>query len=152
MLYEATDIERVENTGSEPALSHDIIRLNPSARIIDSRVLGPVFLNRMSQTGPDVVVGQYFGMNENCFVAGRRSGFLGNSAHAPRSTLSSIPVDWLSIREFQYHPHSFDWVPEYNEIARLERTSDMFHRVTIGNDVWGTMSTCCQVSRLATAR
>ena len=46
------------------------------------------------------------------------------------------PIDWLSISEFQYHPRSFDWVPEYNSIERLERTPDMFQPVTIGNDVW----------------
>lgn len=69
MTYPEVHVRRFENTGPEPALLHDIIRLNPGARIIDSRVLGPVFLNRLSQIGPDVVVGKYFGMNDNCFVA-----------------------------------------------------------------------------------
>jgi acetyltransferase-like isoleucine patch superfamily enzyme len=45
-------------------------------------------------------------------------------------------VDWLSVHEFQYHPNSFDWVPEYREIDRLPRTPDMFKPVTVGNDVW----------------
>src|SRR5215831_7077759 len=69
MTYREVHVSRFENTGSEPIFLHEIICLNPGARIIDSRVLGPVFLNRLSQIGPDVVVGKYFGMNENCFVA-----------------------------------------------------------------------------------
>jgi acetyltransferase-like isoleucine patch superfamily enzyme len=46
------------------------------------------------------------------------------------------PTSWLSTNEFQYHPKSFDWVDEYNDFIRLERTPDMFKHVTIGNDVW----------------
>ena len=46
------------------------------------------------------------------------------------------PTSWLSTNEFQYHPKSFDWVEEYNELVRLERTPDMFKHVTVGNDVW----------------
>src|SRR5260370_34720912 len=46
------------------------------------------------------------------------------------------PTSWLSTNEFQYHPKSFDWVDEYNDFVRLERTPDMFKHVTIGNDVW----------------
>ena len=46
------------------------------------------------------------------------------------------PIDWLSTNEFQYHPNSFDWVAEYRNFTRLDRTPDMFQRVWIGNDVW----------------
>src|SRR5437879_124443 len=49
MIYPEVYIDRFENTGSEPTLLHEVIRLNPGARIIESRVLGPVFLNRLSQ-------------------------------------------------------------------------------------------------------
>jgi acetyltransferase-like isoleucine patch superfamily enzyme len=136
MNYREIYIDRFENTASDAALLHGVIRLNPGARIIDSRVLGPVFLNRLSQIGPDVVVGKYFGMNENCFVARATVGAY--CAIGARTAINPFnhPVDWLSIHEFQYHPRSFDWVPEYNDFTRLERTPDMFQHVTIGNDVW----------------
>jgi acetyltransferase-like isoleucine patch superfamily enzyme len=136
MIYSEVYVDRLENTGSEPALLHKFIRLNPGARIIESRLRGPVFLNRLSQIGPDVVVGKYFGMNENCFVARAMVGAY--CAIGARTAINPFnhPVDWLSIHEFQYHPRSFDWVPEYNEFTRLERTPDLFQHVTIGNDVW----------------
>ena len=136
MRYEEIYIDRFENTTAEPALLRRIIRLNPGARIIDSRVLGPVFLNRLSQIGPDVTVGKYFGMNENCFVARATIGAF--CAIGARTAINPFnhPVSWLSIHEFQYHPRSFDWVPEYCDFERLERTPDMFRHVTIGNDVW----------------
>jgi acetyltransferase-like isoleucine patch superfamily enzyme len=136
MNYREIYVDRFENTAADAVLLHDVIRLNPGARIIESRVLGPVFLNRLSQIGPDVVVGKYFGMNENCFVARATVGAY--CAIGARTAINPFnhPVDWLSIHEFQYHPHSFDWVPEYNDFTRLERTPDMFQHVTIGNDVW----------------
>lgn len=133
---EITIDDRLENTGTEPATYHDVIRLNPGARIIKSRLLGPVFLNRLSQIGPDVVFGKYSGMNENCYVARATVGAY--CAIGARTAINPFnhPVDWLSINEFQYHPNSFDWVPEYRDLDRLERTPDMFRHVTIGNDVW----------------
>ena len=136
MIYQEVYIERFENTRSEPAYLHGVIRLNPGARIIESRMLGPVFLNRLSQIGPEVVVGKYFGMNENCFVARATVGAY--CAIGARTAINPFnhPIDWLSTNEFQYHPRSFDWVPEYNAFERLERTPDMFQHVTIGNDVW----------------
>jgi acetyltransferase-like isoleucine patch superfamily enzyme len=136
MIDQEIYIDRYENTSLAPTLLHGIIRLNPGARIIESRLLGPVFLNRLSQIGPNVVVGKYFGMNENCFVARARVGAF--CAIGARTAINPFnhPVDWLSIHEFQYHPHSFDWVPEYNDFMRLDRTPDMFQNVTIGNDVW----------------
>jgi acetyltransferase-like isoleucine patch superfamily enzyme len=136
MIYSELVIDRLENSGTEPATYHGIIRLNPGARIIQSRVLGPVFLNRLSQVGPDTVVGKYFGMNENCFIARAIIGAF--CAIGARTAINPFnhPVNWLSINEFQYHPRSFEWVPEYNAIERLERTPDMFEQVTIGNDVW----------------
>ena len=133
---EITIEDRLENTGTEPATFHEVIRLNPGARIIKSRLLGPVFLNRLSQIGPDVVFGKYSGMNENCYVARATVGAY--CAIGARTAINPFnhPVDWLSINEFQYHPNSFDWVPEYREFKRLERSPDMFRHVTIGNDVW----------------
>jgi acetyltransferase-like isoleucine patch superfamily enzyme len=136
MTYDEMYIERFENTTHEPAYIGKIVRLNPGARIIKSRLLGPTYLNRSSQIGPDAVVGRYFGMNESCFVARATVGHF--CAIGPRTAINPFnhPVDWLSIHEFQYHPNSFDWVDEYNAIRRLSRTPEMFEAVTIGNDVW----------------
>jgi len=136
MIYDDILIDRIENTGTEPMTVRDVIRLNTGARIIQSRLLGPAYLNRLSQIGPDVTAGKYFGMNENCFIARATVGAY--CAIGARTAINPFnhPVDWLSIHEFQYHPRSFDWVAEYNDFARLERTPDMFRHVTIGNDVW----------------
>src|SRR4051812_26744121 len=137
MKYEEIYIERYENQTSEPALvGGGIVKINPGARIIKSKLLGPVYLNRNTQVGPDAVIGKYFGMNESCFVARATVGAY--CAIGARTAINPFnhPMDWLSINEFQYHPNSFDWVAEYKDFERLERTPDMFPRVTIGNDVW----------------
>jgi acetyltransferase-like isoleucine patch superfamily enzyme len=136
MIFEEIRIDRLENTTNQPGTYHGILRLNPGARIVQSCVLGPVYLNQHSQIGPDVTVGKYFGMNADCYVACATVGAYG--AIGARTSINPFnhPVDWLSINEFQYHPNSFDWVPEYKDFARLERTPDMFRHVTIGNDVW----------------
>src|SRR5262249_29124304 len=64
MKYPDTFIDSFENTSSEPVYLHGIMRLNPGARVIKSTIRGPLFLNKNSQVGPDVVAGKYFGMNE----------------------------------------------------------------------------------------
>jgi len=129
-------IDFYENTSNEPAFPFGIMRLNPGARIVKSTIRGPLFLNKNSQVGPDVVAGKYFGMNESCFIARATVGAF--CAIGARSAINPFnhPTSWLSIHEFQYHPKSFDWVDEYNDFVRLERTPDMFPPVTIGNDVW----------------
>src|SRR5713101_2296174 len=136
MTFSDISIDFFENTGSKPAFLHGIMRLNAGARIIKSTIRGPLFLNKNSQVGPDVVAGKYFGMNESCFVARATIGAF--CAIGARTAINPFnhPSNWLSIHEFQYHPKSFDWVDEYNEFMRLERTPDMFKQVTIGNDVW----------------
>jgi acetyltransferase-like isoleucine patch superfamily enzyme len=136
MKYPEIRIAREENAQLQPITIHGIIRLNPGARIIESTVLGPVYLNRHTQIGPDATIGKYFGMNEHGFVARATVGAF--CAFGARTAINPFnhPTDWLSINEFQYHPRSFDWVPEYNDFKRLERTPEMFHHVTIGNDVW----------------
>lgn len=136
MRYAEIFIDFFENVSSEPAYLHKIMRLNPGARIIRSTVCGPLYLNKNSQIGPDVVVGKYFGMNESCFVARGKIGAF--CAIGARNAINPFnhPSNWLSTNEFQYHPKSFDWVDEYNNFARLERTSDMIEPVTVGNDVW----------------
>ncbi len=136
MQYPATKVDFYENTGTAPAYLHGIMRLNPGARIIKSTIRGPLFLNKNSQVGPDVDVGKYSGMNESCFIARATMGAF--CAIGARTAINPFnhPSDWLSINEFQYHPNSFDWVDEYNDFVRLERTPDMFKHVTVGNDVW----------------
>jgi acetyltransferase-like isoleucine patch superfamily enzyme len=136
MRYPEIFIDSFENTSNEPAYLHGIMRLNAGARIIKSTICGPLFLNKNSQVGPDVVAGKYFGMNENCFIARATIGAF--CAIGARTAINPFnhPADWLSIHEFQYHPKSFDWVEEYNAFDRLERTPDMFAHVSVGNDVW----------------
>lgn len=136
MQYPATKVDFYENTGIAPAYLHGIMRLNAGARIIKSTIRGPLFLNKNSQVGPDVDVGKYSGMNESCFIARATMGAF--CAIGARTAINPFnhPSDWLSINEFQYHPNSFDWVDEYNDFVRLERTPDMFKHVAVGNDVW----------------
>jgi len=136
MKYPDIFVDFFENTDNKPAYPYEIMRLNPGARIVKSTIRGPLFLNKNSQVGPDVVAGKYFGMNENCFIARATIGAF--CAIGARTAINPFnhPSDWLSIHEFQYHPKSFDWVDEYNDFARLERTPDMFTQVTVGNDVW----------------
>src|SRR5262249_39073348 len=77
MKFSDISIDFFENTSSEPAFLHGIIRLNAGARIVKSTIRGPLFLNKNSQVGPDVVTGKYFGMNESCFVARATVGSFG---------------------------------------------------------------------------
>ncbi len=136
MTYKEIYVERFENTTTEPAYLETIVKLNPGARIIKSRLLGPTYLNRNTQVGPDAVVGRFFGMNESCFIARATIGHFCSIGARTAINPFNHPVDWLSIHEFQYHPSSFDWVEEYNAITRLSRTPEMFQSVTIGSDVW----------------
>lgn len=136
MRYSKVFIDFYENTGIEPATLHGIMRLNSGARIIKSTIAGPLYLNRNTQVGPDVFAGKYIGLNESCFIARATIGAF--CAIGARTSINPFnhPTNWLSTHEFQYHPKSFDWVEEYNDFARLERTPDMFSPVAIGNDVW----------------
>jgi acetyltransferase-like isoleucine patch superfamily enzyme len=129
-------IDSYENTGHEPAYLHGLICVNPGARIFRSTTRGPLFINKNSQLGPDITVGKYTGLNEDCFVARGTVGAF--CAIGARSAINPFnhPSDWLSIHEFQYHPRAYAWVDEYRAFERLARTPDMFQRVTIGNDVW----------------
>ena len=136
MQYRETFVDFFENTGSEPAYLHGTMRLNAGARIVKSTIRGPLFLNKNSQVGPEMVVGKYSGMNENCFIArGTLGAFCAIGARTAINPFNH-PSSWLSTNEFQYHPKSFDWVDEYNDFVRLERSAEMFAQVNIGNDVW----------------
>jgi len=136
MIYSEIYIDEYENTTGAPAVIHDIMKINPNSKVMNTKVGGPFYLNRNSHVGPDVTVGKYFGMNESGFIARATTGAF--CAFGARNAINPFnhPTTWLSIHEFQYHPRSFEWVPEYRDLERLSRTPDMFGPVTIGNDVW----------------
>src|SRR5258708_20012278 len=119
MKFSDISIDFFENTSPEPAFLHGIIRLNAGARIVKSTIRGPLFLNKNSQIGPDVVVGKYFGMNESCFIA--RATVAAFGAIRARTAINPFnhPTSWLSTNEFQYHPNSFDSVSPHNAFLRL---------------------------------
>jgi acetyltransferase-like isoleucine patch superfamily enzyme len=136
MTFDEIYIDSFTNTGPDSVLLHGLLRLNAGARVFKSTMRGPLFLNKNSQLGPDMSIGKYSGMNEDCFAArGTIGAFCAIGARTAINPFNH-PTDWLSIHEFQYHPRAYDWVDEYKGLERLTRTPDMFQRVTIGNDVW----------------
>jgi acetyltransferase-like isoleucine patch superfamily enzyme len=136
MKFEETYIDFVQNTSSDVEQPGPLIRLLPGAKIINSKIRGPLYMNRYAQLGPEVTVGKYSGMNEHTYIARAELGAF--CAIGARTAINPFnhPTDWLSIHEFQYHPNSYDWVDEYKTMDRLSRTPEMFKTVTIGNDVW----------------
>jgi len=136
MKFPDIAIDFYENTTGAFADLHGTMRIGAGSRLIKSTFRGPLYMNRNSQIGPDVVVGKYFGMNESCYIA--RVTAVAFCAIGARTSINPFnhPTDWLSTNEFQYHPHSFDWVDEYRQIERLARTPDMLTQATFGNDVW----------------
>jgi acetyltransferase-like isoleucine patch superfamily enzyme len=136
MQFEEIAIDFVENTSDRTVHPYPLIRLLPGAKIIRSKIKGPLYLSRNAQLGPDVTIGKYSGMNENTYLARATMGAYCSIGARTAINPFNHPVDWLSIHEFQYHPNSYDWVDEYKSLDRLERTPDMFKTATIGNDVW----------------
>jgi acetyltransferase-like isoleucine patch superfamily enzyme len=136
MKFTEVFVDRFENRTGEFVDLHERIRVGPGSRIFRSTIKGPLYLNRNSQFGPDVVAGKYTGMNESCYIA--RGSIGAYCSIGARTAINPFnhPTQWLSTHEFQYHPNSYDWVAEYQDFARLERSSDMFGKATIGNDVW----------------
>lgn len=136
MKYDPIHIDFYENTTGKPVILNEIMKLNPGAKVINSFIGGPFYVNRNTQIGPDATVGKYFGMNADGFVARASVGSF--CAFGARTSINPFnhPIDWLSTNEFQYHPASFDWVAEYRDFIRLPRTSDMFRHSTVGSDVW----------------
>jgi acetyltransferase-like isoleucine patch superfamily enzyme len=136
MKFVTVDIDFVENVSDKIAQPYPTIRILPGAKIIRSKIQGPLYLNRFAQVGPDAIVGKYTGLNAHTFFArGQMGAFCSIGARTAINPFNH-PTDWLSIHEFQYHPNSYDWVDEYRSMDRLARTPDMFESVTIGNDVW----------------
>jgi acetyltransferase-like isoleucine patch superfamily enzyme len=136
MKFTEVFVDRFENRTGEFVDLHERIRVGPGSRIFRSTIKGPLYLNRNSQFGPDVVAGKYTGMNESCYIA--RGSIGAYCSIGARTAINPFnhPTQWLSTHEFQYHANSYDWVAEYQDFARLERSSDMFGKATIGNDVW----------------
>ncbi len=136
MAFSPVYFDQYENLTDQVDFPHPTMKVNPGSRIYKSTILGPLYLNRNTQVGPEVTAGKYFGMNESCFIA--RATIGAYCAIGARTSINPFnhPTTWLSTNEFQYHPKSFDWVDEWNDFKRLERTPDMIPRVTIGNDVW----------------
>lgn len=136
MKFEKIYVENYVNDGEQPAYLHKVARLNPGAKIFKSTVCGPLFLNKNAQLGPDVTIGKYSGLNENCYFARGTMGAY--CAVGARTSINPFnhPTDWLSINEFQFRDDLYAWIEEYKSIDRLTRTPDMFKTVTIGNDVW----------------
>jgi acetyltransferase-like isoleucine patch superfamily enzyme len=134
--FDEIDINLFENVSDGIMEPYPLMRILPGAKIIRSKIRGPLYMNRYAQLGPDVTVGKYSGMNEHTYIARATMGSF--CAIGARTAVNPFnhPTDWLSIHEFQYHPNSYDWVDEYKSMGRLARTPDMFKSVTIGNDVW----------------
>jgi acetyltransferase-like isoleucine patch superfamily enzyme len=136
MKFEEIEVDFVENASNEVMHPYPLMRLLPGAKIIRSKIQGPLYLSRQAQLGPEVTVGKYSGMNDNTYIARAKMGAFCTIGARTAINPFNHPTQWLSIHEFQYHPNSYDWVEEYKSMDRLARTPDMFKNVTIGNDVW----------------
>jgi acetyltransferase-like isoleucine patch superfamily enzyme len=136
MKFDEIDIDSYENVSDRAAQPYPLMRILPGAKIIRSKIRGPLYMNRYAQLGPNVTVGKYSGLNEHAYIARAVMGSF--CAIGARTAINPCnhPTDWLSIHEFQYHPNSYDWVDEYKSMDRLTRSPDMLKSVTIGNDVW----------------
>jgi acetyltransferase-like isoleucine patch superfamily enzyme len=136
MKFAEIFVEHYENDTPRSVDLHGLMRVSPGARIFRSTICGPLYLSRNTQLGPDVVCGRYNGINESCFLArGKIGSFCSIGARTSINPFNH-PTDWLSIHEFQYHPKAYDWVEEYRNFDRLERSADMFAKMNVGNDVW----------------
>ena len=110
--------------------------LQSGANIYRTAFQGALFLDRNARIGPDVKIGRYCSLGEDSLIA--RSTIGSFCAMAARVAINPFnhPTDWLSIHEFQYRSDSYDWVPEYRDMERLNRTPEMFSQVTFGSDIW----------------
>jgi acetyltransferase-like isoleucine patch superfamily enzyme len=136
MKFAENYIDSEINDTHAPVIRRNVIRLNPGAQIYRTTFAGPLFLDRNARIGPDAKIGRYCSLGETSLIA--RGTFGSFCAMAARVAVNpfSHPTDWLSIHEFQFRSDSYDWVPEYREMARLSRTADMFAQIGFGNDIW----------------
>lgn len=136
MKFEKIFVDDFTNDSGQPVDLHGVMRLNAGAKIFKTTVLGPLYMNRNAQIGPDVTIGKYTGLNESTYIGRATVGAF--CAFGARTAINPFnhPTDWLSIHEFQYHPNSYDWIPEYKAMSRLSRTAAMLPTASIGNDVW----------------
>jgi acetyltransferase-like isoleucine patch superfamily enzyme len=136
-----TYIDQYRNKTTEPEIVGGVIRVKPLSRVYNSRIEGPAGIGRNTHVGPDVKVGKYFSMGEDCYVARTTIGRF--TAFGSRTAINAFshPTNWLSIHEFQYHPSpdAYDWNPEWRTIQKLSRES-LFRYSAIGSDVWTGLS------------
>lgn len=136
MKFVEAYIDSELNDALTPVISREVIRLNPGAQIYRTTFAGPLFLDRNARIGPDVKIGRYCSLGESSLVArGTLGAFCAVAARVAINPFNH-PTDWLSIHEFQFRSDSYDWVPEYRDMARLSRTADMFSWVKLGSDIW----------------
>jgi acetyltransferase-like isoleucine patch superfamily enzyme len=135
MTTERIHIDQYRNESEQAVILHGQLKIAPQARVYHSSFEGAMQIAQNVQVGPDVHAGAYFGLNEDGYIArttvGRYVSIGARSAINP----FTHPTDWLSTNEFQYHPTSYDWVPEWRAVEKLPR-SDLFKYTSIGNDVW----------------
>ena len=125
------------NEGSEPVFATAGAKIFPGARVVRTRLLGPLSLGPRSQIGPDVVAGRYLGVNTDSYIARATIGSFCSFGSRVAINPLNHPLDWLSIHEFQYHQHSFDWDEEYRSVSKMPHCAPQNNPpVTIGNDVW----------------
>jgi hypothetical protein len=97
LAFEWVHIDEYRNDTDVMHMLHGRFRLQPRARIYNSRFEESMQLNRNTQIGPDVSAGAYFSMNEDCYMArtnvGRYCSFGARTAINP----FSHPTDWLAV-------------------------------------------------------
>jgi acetyltransferase-like isoleucine patch superfamily enzyme len=129
-------IESETNSGTEPVMRLDVIKMYPGAQIYRTTFDGPLHLDRHSRMGPDVTIGRYCGLGDHSLIA--RASIGSFCAMGARVAINPFnhPTDWLSIHEFQFRGDSYGWSPEYRNMERLSRTPDMFDPIKMGSDIW----------------
>ena len=153
MKFPKVYIEKFENNSNEPVILHEVIRVLPGARIVRSTFHGPVNMERISLIGPNSTMGKYTSLNQDAFIIRTTVGAF--CAIGARSAINPFnhPIDWFSIHEFQYHPTSYGWVPEYNTIDRIPRTPRNHSNgqrlgTTSGSATMSTLSALASVTAL----
>lgn len=129
-------IDEFRNVSTRNKIISDLILIGPGVDIFTSKFHGPFAAQRDTQVGADADIGRYTSFNKNCYVS--RSTVGSFCSFGARVSIGPFnhPTDWLSIHEFQYKRRSFDWIPEYKNMQRLDRDDIKIPRTNIGHDVW----------------